>query len=451
MYRECDPGEFNIDMHLVILQNDEPFFCEISRHIKKIPTDDPRCPTAAIAYLPAADEIVMYYNVKFFSGLSNKEIRNVLVHEFYHSIFGHVTARMHEPHVLWNIGTDCGINSILVSNNARVTNTSNDDRILPAGCVVPGQWVVHSDGRSLTKEEKMRAKLADFIAKLPPLKASEWYFNALADFCRENDIDPNDTKSLWQSLTGMMMGGRGGQVTLDNHDGWGDVPEELREYVESKIKEYIEKATRHADSRSDGWGSVPMDIREEIRRSVSNLINWKSVLRQFVGTLARGNRMTSIKRINRCYPYIHPGTKRGYEVKLLVAMDQSGSVYNEMLEEFFGVLASLTKKVSIDVLYFDCGADEKEIFTWRKGQNVPTLRKRCGGTDFNAPTNVANDSKNRKRWDGMLILTDGLAPQPVPSRIKRGWVLGKGCKLEFETHEVQVCMDHGDVIHGAWR
>ena len=77
---------------------------------------------------------------------------------------------------------------------------------------------------------------------------------------------------------------------------------------------------------------------DAIRKSVSNVINWRNVLRQFVGSITRGGRATSIKRINKRYPYIHPGVKRGYEAKLLVAIDQSGSVDNEMLVEFFGML-----------------------------------------------------------------------------------------------------------------
>jgi predicted metal-dependent peptidase len=369
-----DLGDFNIDPHLIVLQNDEPFFCEYSRYIRKIMTDDPRIPTAAITYDKVNDDIVMLLNNKFFRGLTNKNVRNVIVHEFYHSIFMHLTTRIKTPHKMWNISTDCAINSIIVDTNAHVSGANNSEKCLPPGCVIPGQWIVKPDGRQLSAEEKTAAPLAEFIANLPTMKSSEFYFNELSKFAEENGLNIEDDSEFVISMGGDqgeegVSPGGGSQGSLDSHEGWGDIPEDKREYIESKIKQLVEKAVKYADSRANGWGTIPSEIRDEIRRSVSNLVNWKSVLKQFIGTLARGNRTTSIKQINRRYPYIHPGTKRGYDVKLLIAMDQSGSVCNEMLEEFFGVLASLTKKVSIDVMYFDCGADVKEIIPWRKGQN----------------------------------------------------------------------------------
>jgi predicted metal-dependent peptidase len=38
------------------------------------------------------------------------------------------------------------------------------------------------------------------------------------------------------------------------------------------------------------------------------------------------------------------------------------------------------------------------------------LRTRCGGTDFDAVAKFVNDTKNRGRWSGIIILTDGYAP-----------------------------------------
>jgi predicted metal-dependent peptidase len=129
---------------------------------------------------------------------------------------------------------------------------------------------------------------------------------------------------------------------------------------------------------------------------------------------------------------------------LIIFRDESGSVSNEMLSDFFAELASLTKNVEIDFCPFDCYCDEKDIVPWRKG-TIPekaTKRTRGGGTDFNAPTAIINDVKNRKRWDGALIMTDGYAPKPEPSYKKRGWVLAKGCKLEFESPELQIKIEN---------
>lgn len=437
--------DFNLDKHLISFLQDSPFFAELSRHIQKTPTM--ALPTAAVAYNDKLDELILYWNPEFFASLSPLEIRGVLTHEYYHLVFGHLHGRRREPPQLWNIATDLAINSIITSsakNGGYAGSHLTGSRPLPEFALVPGVFPKHPDGREYTKDEQQAMKLAKVIEGLPPMKASEWYFDKIKE---ESDKDK-------------AAGGEGfdceGDVeyvigSMDDHEGWSEVSEDKKEYVEGKVKAIIEKAAKKADSQANGWGNIPVDIADEIRKSISSIINWRAVLRQFVGAIVRGGRSTSIKKINKRYPYFHPGLKRGHEAKLLIAIDQSGSVSNEMLTEFFAELGSLTKKVTVDILPFDTEAYEKDLYTWRKGSKIQPRRVRCGGTDFSAPTKFANDPKNRGRWDGLLILTDGEAAAPGPSRIRRGYVIGKGCKLLFSTNDIVVAMDDAKTVKGAWR
>ena len=447
MFRPCET-DFNIERHLIPFLQNCAFFAELSRQLRKIPTRD--LPTAAVAYDPSEDQITLYYNPEFMDSLSNWEIRGVLTHEFYHLVFCHLSARRHTPGRMWNVATDLAINSIIIENAGQPRDAGEDGkdaRPLPRFALVPGQWPTKPDGRELSREEKEGAELAALIASFPEMKASEWYFNKIMEAAKKSKNKGGNEEGDGP------FSGEDWVDSWDDHDPWDNVPDEQREYVEGRVKGMVEQAVRHADSLSTGWGSIPEELRVAIRKSISNIINWHMVLRQFIGSLVRGGRTTSIKRINRRYPYIHPGIKRGYTAKLLIARDESGSVSNEMLELFFGELNSLTKKVEIDFLPFDCSAREKDIVRWTKG-NVPekaTKRTRSGGTDFDAPSKVFNDPKNRGRWDGMLIMTDGIAPAPGPVRGKRGWVLADGCTLQFETTELQVFVTKDKPLGGAWR
>jgi predicted metal-dependent peptidase len=432
MFSPCDT-DFNLDRHLISFLQDSPFFAELSRHIHKTPSM--ALPTAAVAFNEKTDELTLFWNPDFFAKLSPREIRGVLTHEYYHLVFGHLAGRRRKPAKLWNVATDLAINSI-ICDSSRNSSSLVGDRPLPDGCLVPGVFPKHPDGREYTDEEKQGMKLAEIIAKLPPMQSSEWYFDKIKDEMKDESGEG---------------GGMGDLDSFDDHDAWESVPDDVREYVEGKVKAVVEKAAKHADSQANGWGNIPAELAEAIRKSVSTVINWRNVLRQFVGSLVRGGRSTSIKRINKRYPYIHPGVKRGYEAKLLIAIDQSGSVDNGMLAEFFAELGSLTKKVSIDVVPFDTVAYDKDVYTWRRGSDVPAKRVRGGGTDFNAPTNLANDPKNRGRWDGLLIMTDGECTAPGPSRIKRGYVIGKGRQLNFKTDDIVVSMSDVKTTAGAWR
>jgi hypothetical protein len=73
-------------------------------------------------------------------------------------------------------------------------------------------------------------------------------------------------------------------------------------------------------------------------------------------------------------------------------------------------------------------------------------RTRCGGTDFKAASEHAN--KNKHRFDGYLILTDGECDDPGPSGLKRGWVIVPDRKLLFtpSTRDFIIKMKHESTV-----
>jgi predicted metal-dependent peptidase len=262
-------------------------------------------------------------------------------------------------------------------------------------------------------------KISKFQESLPLEKSAEWYFAAL-----QNDAD---TKQAVQESTQ----GNGGELPIDadDHDAWDNLTDEEREMVKGKIKKVLEDAVKEADNGSKGWGSMSSSQRKVIRELVSNEIPWQAVLKKFCGFTRRANRASNHKRLNRKYPAIHPGIQRGYTSSIAVYIDQSGSVSDGNLEMLFAELRSLAKHTEFVCYHFDTEVDESSEATWRRGKTPVVNRTRCGGTDFSAPTRHAN--KNKHRFDGYLILTDGEAPDPGPTKLKRGWVIVPNRKLYF--------------------
>ena len=105
---------------------DEPFFSDIMRHIRKEMTNI--IPTAGVMIDKQTAQFVMLYNPDFFADLPEEQRLGVLMHEFYHLIFEHVTGRLPPEGMskMWNVATDLAINSFLVGK-------------LPEGGCIPTQ------------------------------------------------------------------------------------------------------------------------------------------------------------------------------------------------------------------------------------------------------------------------------------------------------------------------
>lgn len=380
----------------------DPFLGAVSLDVTKFA--DPKCPTAYVGIRKngARFDVVMGYSPKFFRGLSSEERKGVIRHELYHLIFQHIFSRScADPSdmKLWNWGTDLAINSLIGAEN------------LPRMCLIPGQNPI--DPKT---GKPIEGPYAAYIKSAPKLQSSDHYYDELKKIRDENGENTPDYATLG---------------SMDDHDGWGEIDPETIEELRDKVKGMIKNGTTRAD-QNNTWGTVPQHIQEYIRKMLSNEVDWKSIIRNFIGRTRTVERNSTIKRINKKMPYIQPGVKRPMRANFACFMDQSGSMSDEDIALLFGELGNLANLTQLDVFHFDTEIDEKSHHIWKRGDNTPRcLRTRCGGTDFQAVANFANDSKNRHRWSGIIILTDGYAPQMGQVNGARVlWVVTPGGTME---------------------
>ena len=109
-------NDFDLNMHTARLLMSEPFFAAISRRINKRASYG--IPTAGVMVNKDTAQFEMLYNPKFFQELKELERTAVLIHEFYHVIFKHVTDRApwnkDDSDItarVWNVAADLAINS----------------------------------------------------------------------------------------------------------------------------------------------------------------------------------------------------------------------------------------------------------------------------------------------------------------------------------------------------
>ena len=409
---------FDLKLHAYRLLIEEPFFAALSRKIEK--KENYGIPTAGVRVNPDSGHFEMAYNPDFFEKLSDVEKAGVLKHEFYHLIFDHVTTRKPEgvPHAKWNIAADLAINSHLVGE-------------LPEQCCMPGEGP---------------------FADLPLGESAEWYLANLPEDDESEGQQGDGEGGEGEPSEGDDSGGQDNNNdngngpssskpgNFDDHSGWDEAASsEANQMAKERLKNAIKEAAQEAAQSSKGWGSVSGEVRKEIMKRLETKVDWRKVLRYFIKTSQRANRSSTIKRINRRYAYIHPGKKVRRQAKIAIAIDQSGSVSDEMLAAFFAELNNLAKLAEFTVVPFDTQVDESKVYVWKKGKSQKAERVLCGGTCFDAPTDWANNNN----VDGLIILTDMEAPKPKACKAQRMWLTdARGASRPyFQTNERVIAVD----------
>jgi predicted metal-dependent peptidase len=422
------PREYNLNRDAYSLMKEEPFYARIMAKIDKV--SSLAIPTAGVRYNADKCRFEFVYNPRFFASLDRDGRLDVIRHECAHIFLDHCTTRSVAPefHKMWNIATDLAINSYL--------------DYLPEFACKPGVGP---------------------FAEWPAYKAADWYFNKLksegppkpeqdddegqGDEC-ENGTPGEDQGQPGEGADGSnegdSQGGSGGgepgdtnpgsggsgdpldDYQFDDHSGWGDEGDDsAREFANEKLREIVREAIEGSDGTAQdgmpkGWGSVHVGTREELRKNFKKqTINWRSVLRMFVQSSQPNKRRSSIRRLSRRYPYVHPGRRTDRVANIAISIDQSGSVSSTELQEFYNELESLSKLASFTVIPFDDKVFEDGITEWKRGETHEWRRYTCGGTNFDAPTKFVND---RPEFDAHIIMTDMYAPKPKSSRVPRMWV-----------------------------
>ena len=381
---------FDLELQLYSLLRDEPFFASLSRRINKSKTTS--IPTAGVRINPRTGRYEMVYNPEFFEKMTPVERAGVLKHEFYHLVYEHVTGRLPPEGLtkMWNIATDLAINSHLIGE-------------LPEGGCIPQQ---------------------EPFEEYPLNQSAEFYFNMLKNDEQFNK-DPDQGQGEGDSAdSGDQQGdspsnGGGLPDSLDDHSGWGDdVEQGMKEVAEQRLKEDLKQIVDEINSSGKGWGSVGAETRRQIQDFITPKVDWRKVLRYFIKTSQRANKRSTVRRLNRRFPYIHAGRKVTRTANIAISIDQSGSVSDQMLALFFAELQSLSKYATFTIIPFDTDVARDQIWVWKKGKRHTWERVLTGGTDFNPPTEYVNG----QNFDGHLILTDMMAPKPKPSKVQRAWV-----------------------------
>ena len=153
-------------------------------------------------------------------------------------------------------------------------------------------------------------------------------------------------------------------------------------------------------------------------------ISWKQVLKKYVGVIPIPSKKTRL-RLNRRQPerYDISGSINDRTIRIVVAIDTSGSMSNKMLEYIFNEIFEILKNVKFELTVIECDCEIGKIYKAKRKSDINFNVTGRGGTCYTPVIEYIN--KNNFRDALLVYFTDGFAePEiPKPRTYRNLWVV----------------------------
>lgn len=314
---------------------DQPFFGTLAVQLLTVDaTDHPDINTMA------TDGKHLFYHGPFVAKLTKQELIFVLAHEVMHNALEHHIRRGSRDPELWNIACDFAINGELVE----------------------------------TKLGKMpECGLID--ARFTGLGAEEIYRILQQEMQKNGKAEAGGVTFIPGSL--------------NNPGGFGDVLDGCPQHDEAAIAEArAENQTRirqaAAIAKAANAGSIPAGLKRIIEELLMPKVDWRAVLRRFVDeSITRDFTWSKPCRRMLSLGYVTPGMIGDGVPHIVIAVDTSGSIDNEILSAFAAEIRGAFEEGAVDrltVIYADAKVAHVEEF--EQGDELVLNAAGGGGTAF---------------------------------------------------------------------
>jgi predicted metal-dependent peptidase len=332
------------------------------------------------------DGVNKRYGRKFMESIKDEaQLRGLIMHENLHVALKHIPR-----------------NKDLWKENSLLANASAD-------------YVVNDIIESM--KDKAHIKLPNGALYHP--KFHNWSLREIYTFLKKNAKDGGGGGSGDEG-TGIKNSGSGGgefpTQSLDEHD-WES--QEMSPEQAKKLEEKIDKSLREGGIMAGRMGAkVPRAIGDLLEPK----IDWREVLRDFVASATKGKDEFTWRKFNKrmlANDMYLPSLENESIGEIVVAIDTSGSIGQEQLNEFASELASICDTCSpevVRVLWWDTSVHGEQVFKGDYANIASMLKPEGFGGTYVSCVNKYVVEKNIKA-ECVLVFTDGYVENNIEWQI----------------------------------
>ncbi len=268
------------------------------------------------------------------------------------------------------------------------------------------------------------------LGRIPAMESYAYYFSLIG---RKSSQTPNPFQNGQSSIMQQQNEKDGNEPVQGDGEGTGEEGDEIVTATNCNGN-----LTDHDWGGGDDVEDVAAAVRELVNASVSimneesrglmpahfmsqvELINkppvlsWQAILKKYIGTITANKRKTRM-RLNRRQPerFDLSGSVDNKVLKIVVAIDTSGSVDNHMIGQIMNEIFAILAKRKHDITVIECDAEVQRVYKAKTPADVKKKVAGRGGTWFSPAIEYINNDRYYR--DALLIyFTDGYGEREIP-------------------------------------
>jgi predicted metal-dependent peptidase len=304
-----------------------------------------------------SDGVKIHYNSEYLDKLSLEEVEFVMANGAMHSVLKHHERLNNRTKWLWQTATDYVVNAMLVKNGLQLPEYAYFEEKF-SGLYVEEVY------------EMLRAEMMD-NADHSMEQESEQISDAKDDVHAENITMHEALESNLDAKESEAVQNAKDKEEASSSSKNNEENEEMRE----RMEQIFQKLKRQ--------GNVPKDMEFVVPEYFSHKIDWREFLYGYIATHAKTSYTFTPPNMKFLYRGIYLPSMCSDLLRVIVAIDTSGSVDEELLSTFLGEVSSMMQQYpnyEIDLITAD--AKVQSFKTFLPGEPLAYEISGGGGTDF---------------------------------------------------------------------
>ena len=374
------------------LMLEHPYFGTIASALKLEKSD------AVEAFL--SDGNSLQFNDEYFDAAGVEEVEFALANGAMHTVLKHENRAGDRYEWLWQLATDYTINSMLVNNGLALPDRANFQERFEGMYAEEVYEILRSEitNEELSSDENLKEQAHDEQGKTNKDHLSEEDKGAEEDRDRSRQSASSSTQKKQSESSDTPI------EDQDAGEGGSEMsPEEEKQMAEAFFEQLFKKMGRQ--------GTLPKNLKFLVPRYFSHQVDWREMLYRYIASYAKSSLSFMPPNMKYLYRGIYLPSLSSDLLRIVIAIDSSGSVDEKLLGLFLGEVESITQQYpnfEIDLITADAKIQSHEVFL--PGESLVYEIRGGGGTDFRPVFEYIDRHIDHPTL--LIYFTDGLGTFP---------------------------------------